>query len=186
MGKPVTILEGLCAHALSFSAHSITVEYKTDCEWVFAEIDGMFTRIANFASSSTNSRELRTSLTAALKKPVRTVIRGQVYILKIRAFDSCGEDAFEITMDPAPKLDPSIRPTYTAKQGQYLAFIHGYTKIHRQSPAESDLQRYFRVSPPSIHEMIRTLERNGLIEKTPGQARSIRVLVPPEHLPRLG
>jgi DNA-binding MarR family transcriptional regulator len=33
--------------------------------------------------------------------------------------------------------------------------------------------------------MIKTLERNGLIEKKPGQARSIRLLVAPEHLPRL-
>jgi hypothetical protein len=54
-----------------------------------------------------------------------------------------------------------------------------------QAPAESDLERYFRVSPPAIHNMIKTPERNGLIERTPGQARSIRVLVRPEHLPRL-
>jgi hypothetical protein len=33
--------------------------------------------------------------------------------------------------------------------------------------------------------MIKTLERNGLVEKTPGKARSIRLLVQPEHLPRL-
>jgi len=33
--------------------------------------------------------------------------------------------------------------------------------------------------------MIKTLELNGLIERTPGQARSIRLLVLPEHLPAL-
>ena len=33
--------------------------------------------------------------------------------------------------------------------------------------------------------MIKTLERNGLLEKIPGQARSIRLLVDPQHLPRL-
>ena len=54
-----------------------------------------------------------------------------------------------------------------------------------QKPAESDLERYFRVSPPAIHEMVKTLERNGLVERTPGQARSIRLLVQPEHVPRL-
>ena len=37
-------------------------------------------------------------------------------------------------------------------------------RIHRCPPAESDLQYYFRVSPPAIHDMIKTLERNGLIE----------------------
>ena len=78
-----------------------------------------------------------------------------------------------------------MAPSFTAKQGQYLAFIYNYAKIHRQAP-ESDLERYFQVSPPAIHDMIKTLERSGLIERTPGQARSIRLLVQPEHLPRLG
>jgi DNA-binding MarR family transcriptional regulator len=113
------------------------------------------------------------------------VIGGKVYILHVRVFESFGEDAFEVSIDPAPKLDPSVVPPFTAKQGQYLAFIYNYTKIHRQAPAESDLQRHFQVSPPAIHDMIKTLERNGLIERTPGQARSIRLLVQPEHLPRL-
>jgi DNA-binding MarR family transcriptional regulator len=116
---------------------------------------------------------------------VRTVIGGHVYVIKVRVFESFGEDAFAVSMDLAPKLDPSIAPSFTAKQGQYLAFIYNYSKIHRQAPAESDLERYFQVSPPSVHEMIKTLERNGLIERTPGQARSIRLCVQPENLPRL-
>jgi DNA-binding MarR family transcriptional regulator len=33
--------------------------------------------------------------------------------------------------------------------------------------------------------MVKTLERNGLIERTPGKARSIRLMVKAEHLPRL-
>jgi DNA-binding MarR family transcriptional regulator len=63
--------------------------------------------------------------------------------------------------------------------------MYNYAKIHRQAPAESDLERYFQVSPPAIHDMIKTLELKGLIKRTPGQARSIRLLVQPEHLPRL-
>ncbi len=185
MGKPATLLEGLCGHALSLGAHSITVEHKDRREWVFANRGGISVGIANYASSAADAEELRRDLSAAAKRPVRTVLGGRVCILKVRGFDSFGETAFEVTMDPAPKLDPSIAPSFTAKQGQYLAFIYNYTKIHNQAPAESDLERYFRVSPPSIHEMIKTLERNGLIEKTPGQARSIRLLVRPEHLPRL-
>src|SRR5690348_9659823 len=39
------------------------------------------------------------------------------------------------------------RPPYTAKQGQYLAFIHLYTKLRRTAPAETDFAAYFRVSP---------------------------------------
>ena len=74
---------------------------------------------------------------------------------------------------------------FTAKQGQYLAFIFYYTKIHRVAPAESDMQRYFKVSPPSVHQMVLTLEANGLIERIPGQGRSIRLLLPREELPDL-
>ena len=141
--------------------------------------------IANYKSSSADAKELRGNLYAAAKKPVRTVMGGKVYILKVAVFESFGEDAFAVSIDSAPKLDPSIAPSFTAKQGQYLAFIYNYTKIHCQAPSESDLERYFRVSPPAIHDMIKALERNGFIERTPGRARSIRLLVQAEHLPRL-
>jgi hypothetical protein len=70
-----------------------------------------------------SAEELRGNLYAAAKKPVRTVIGGQVCILKVRAFESFGEDAFEVSIDPAPKLDPSIAPSFTAKQGQYRVRI---------------------------------------------------------------
>jgi hypothetical protein len=185
MGRPKTLLEGLCGHALSLGAQSIEVEYKDGREWVFANKGGIGIGIANYRSSSADSKELRENLYATAKKPVRIVIRGQVYILKVGIFESFGEDAFAVSIDLAPNLDPSIAPSFTAKQGQYLAFIYNYTKIHRRAPAESDLEHYFRVSLPAIHDMIKTLERNGLIERTPGQARSIRLLVRPENLPRL-
>jgi repressor LexA len=77
------------------------------------------------------------------------------------------------------------RSPYTAKQGQYLAFIHAYQKVHRRAPAETDLQQYFQVSPPSVHDMILRLEEQGLIARVSGQARSIRILLPPEQLPEL-
>jgi len=60
-----------------------------------------------------------------------------------------------------------------------------YGKIHGCPPAESDMQQYFRVSPPSVHQMILTLETHGLIERTPGQSRSIRLLIAREELPDL-
>lgn len=59
--------------------------------------------------------------------------------------------------------------TKTAKQGQYLAFIYYYTKLNGRAPSEADMQRYFRVTPPSVHQMVVTLEANGLIERTPGR-----------------
>jgi Mn-dependent DtxR family transcriptional regulator len=74
---------------------------------------------------------------------------------------------------------------FTKLQGQYLAFIVAYTKLNRRAPAEADFQRYFEVTPPSIHSMIVTLERRGLIRRTPGRSRSIEVLVPLNAVPPL-
>ncbi|HEY6852472.1 MAG TPA: hypothetical protein VI320_40455 [Terracidiphilus sp.] len=186
MSKPKTLLEDLCEHALSCGAESIEVEYRDRREWVFAQKGGIAFGTANFASSSRNAKELRENLFAARKKPVRTAIGGRVWILKVEVYDSFGEDAFRVRIDPAPKLDSPVAPPFTKKQGQYLAFIYNYSKIHGRAPAESDLQQYFQTSPPTVHQMIKTLELNGLIERTPGQARSIRLLVRPEHLPTLG
>jgi Mn-dependent DtxR family transcriptional regulator len=74
---------------------------------------------------------------------------------------------------------------FTPRQGQYLAFIYYYRKVNGQSPAEADMQRYFRVSPPSVHQMVVTLEANGFIERISGQGRSIRLLLERKDLPDL-
>jgi DNA-binding MarR family transcriptional regulator len=74
---------------------------------------------------------------------------------------------------------------FTEKQGHYLAFIYTYSHMFRRPPAEADIQRHFRVSPPSVHQMIVTLERNGLIRRQPGAPRSIELLVPSHRLPIL-
>lgn len=79
----------------------------------------------------------------------------------------------------------SMSATWTPRQGQYLAFIHSYIKLHGRAPAERDMQGYFRVTPPTVHQMVLTLERRGLISRIPGQARSIRILLRPEELPTL-
>lgn len=76
-------------------------------------------------------------------------------------------------------------PTFTPKQGQYLAFIHLYTRLHRRPPAETDMQEYFRVSPPSVHQMVLALERQGFISRQPRTPRSIQLLVDPVRLPEL-
>lgn len=74
---------------------------------------------------------------------------------------------------------------YTETQGQYLAFIYYYTKIHGVPPVEADVQRYFNVSPPSIHNMVVTLEKRGFIRRTPGASRSIQLLLSRDKLPDL-
>jgi repressor LexA len=73
----------------------------------------------------------------------------------------------------------------TPLQGQYLAFIYAYTTLHRRPPAEADMQAFFRVSPPSIHQMVLQLERLGFVRRTPRAARSIELLVPHTSLPLL-
>ena len=75
--------------------------------------------------------------------------------------------------------------SFTDRQGQYLAFIDAYTRVHGRPPAETDMQRHFRVSPPSVHQMVLTLERAGFIRRQPGVARSVEVLVAPECMPSL-
>jgi len=79
----------------------------------------------------------------------------------------------------------SSKPRFTQKQGQYLAFIHAYTLVLGRPPAEADLRRHFRVTPPSVHQMLITLEREGLIRRQPGIARSIQLLIDPSTLPPL-
>ena len=74
---------------------------------------------------------------------------------------------------------------FTAKQGQYLAFIHTYTLLHREPPAEADFQQFFQVTPPAVHDMIVALERRGLITRVPRQPRTIKLLVSAEELPTL-
>ena len=81
-------------------------------------------------------------------------------------------------------VSPSAKP-FTPKQGQYLAFIHLYTRLHRKPPAETDMQEYFRVTPPSVHQMVLTLERAGFIRRQPRTPRSIELLVDPNQLPDL-
>ena len=77
------------------------------------------------------------------------------------------------------------QPNFTPRQGQYLAFIHAYTLVNQRPPAQADIQRFFRLTPPSVHQMLLTLEREGLISRRAGMPRSIAVLVDRDLLPAL-
>jgi Mn-dependent DtxR family transcriptional regulator len=78
-----------------------------------------------------------------------------------------------------------LSAAYTQKQGQYLAFIHAYTTLNRRPPAEADMQAFFRVTPPTVHQMVLGLERGHFIRRTPRVARSIELLIPIALLPPL-
>ncbi len=185
MGKPQSLLEGLSGHALGLGADSLKIEFEEGYEIVYARRGHEGISIARYKSNSTDAKELRENLYAAAKKPLLTVLNGERSILSVRIRDSFGEDAFDVAIKKAPALDPAAKPSFTARQGQYLAYIHYYSKIHRRAPSEADLQEFFRVSPPSVHDMIKILQRNGFIDRTPGEARSIRLAIPPESLPPL-
>ncbi len=77
------------------------------------------------------------------------------------------------------------QPDFTPRQGQYLAFIHAYTLVNGRPPAEADMMRFFRATPPSVHQMVLSLEKAGLISRQPGVPRSIAVLLEPSALPEL-
>lgn len=76
-------------------------------------------------------------------------------------------------------------PRFTDTQGQYLAFIHAYALVNGRPPAEADMQRFFAVTPPSVHNMIKELERRGLITRVPRQPRSIALSVSEDELSHL-
>jgi hypothetical protein len=80
---------------------------------------------------------------------------------------------------------PSGEWKFSARQGQFLAFIHRYCELHGRAPAEAEIQDFFEISPPSVNSMVKRLHEKGLISRVPGQARSIKVLVPPGVLPEL-
>jgi Mn-dependent DtxR family transcriptional regulator len=91
-------------------------------------------------------------------------------------------EGFDHIADPMSNSSPK---QFTDKQGQYLAFIYTYSLLNRRPPAEADFQRFFRVTPPTVHQMIVELERRGLITRVPGQPRTIQVTLQDDELPRL-
>lgn len=96
-----------------------------------------------------------------------------------------GDPAFNEPKVRAFMVNDKIAASYTHRQGQYLGFIHYYTKLNGQPPSEAEMQQRFQVSPPAVHDMIVMLEKKGFIARTPGMARSIKVLLPREKLPEL-
>jgi len=65
----------------------------------------------------------------------------------------------------------------TKKQMEYLTFISKYISKFGRAPAESDIQRHFLVSAPSVNQMMQMLERKGFITRKPNTPRSTQVCV---------
>ena len=72
---------------------------------------------------------------------------------------------------------------FTPTQGRYLAFIRAYINVHGYPPAESEIAAAICVSPPSVNQMVKMLEKKGLILRQPGQPRSLKILIPADEIP---
>ena len=81
--------------------------------------------------------------------------------------------------------DSRGKARFTHRQGQFLAFIHLYRRLHRQAPAETDMVKFFGVTPPAVHGMVVKLEELGVVTRETGVARSIRMAIPEEEIPTL-
>ena len=86
-------------------------------------------------------------------------------------------------MNRAPS---DLQPDFYRQAGPHISrSIHAYTLVNGRPPAQAEIQRIFQVTPPSVHQMLLTLERERLISRRPGMPRSIVVLVDRADLPPL-
>ena len=65
----------------------------------------------------------------------------------------------------------------TKRQLDYLLFIAKYLGRYGRAPAESDIERHFLVSAPSVNQMMQMLERRGFISREAGVPRSARICI---------
>ncbi len=142
MGKRATLLEGLCGHALSFGADVLHVEHKNGHDLVYARNGKTVFRIAKYATNSSDAKELRNDLSFGIRKPLLRLLNGQRWILRVVA--GSADRSVHVTIEPAPPLDPTAPPSFSAKQGQYLAFIYYYKQDQRNGSGRDRLPAPFR------------------------------------------
>lgn len=65
-------------------------------------------------------------------------------------------------------------PSFTPTQGRYLSFILAYTEGFDLPPAESEIADALKVSPPSVNQMMKMLEKKGLIRRLNISLRGIK------------
>jgi hypothetical protein len=80
--------------------------------------------------------------------------------------------------DSHPRFTPKGRDNFSRSSTPY-------TLVNERPPAQADIQRFFRLTPPSVYQMLLTLERDGLISRRAGVPRSITVRVDRALLPAL-
>ena len=91
-------------------------------------------------------------------------------------------DAGSVELNVAPKCPKAAAPVHdtrqpTKRQTEYLVFIRKYIARFGRAPAESDIERHFLVSAPSVIQMMQMLERLGFITRQRGVPRSVRICI---------
>jgi len=94
---------------------------------------------------------------------------GTVFVVSVRA----GKLTAEVNNENIQIGKAAEAPT--KRQLEYLSFIAKYIRRYGRSPAESDIERHFLVSAPSVNQMMQMLERRGFISRQPGVPRSTRI-----------
>jgi len=98
-------------------------------------------------------------------------------------FDA-GDDGVALLL-PDGCLGGQLLDTFDAAVKALGRLMHGRTiesDGRRESPCKN---LHAQVSPPSVHQMVLTLERAGFMRRRPSTPRSIELLVDSKQLPEL-
>src|SRR5579864_4007275 len=94
--KQTSTLDGLASEAIRQGADSIEIEYKDGYEEVYFMKEGAGVGMT-LPSSSPEVRSLLKELHGISKRGRRVTVDGCVYDLRVRIWDSFGEDAFRVS-----------------------------------------------------------------------------------------
>lgn len=131
----------------------------------FLDIDRVTKRISGKCVSHVEAREDRQLAIVFIDGPALLIKwLGRGLVMDLGSEEGCDE------------CPAALRPT--SRQREYLAFIKKYMLRFGRSPAESDIQRHFLVSAPSVNSMVQALQRYGFIMRQRGMPRSIRLVDP--------
>jgi hypothetical protein len=98
-----SVLEKLAAEAVAMGAHALEVEYQYRCHEVVALGATCGVGLALLPSSGAESMTLCRELTAvAYRRRRRLVLNGQAYRVRCEIYDSFGERAWRLHLEPVP------------------------------------------------------------------------------------
>jgi hypothetical protein len=96
--KRARMVDQLVTEAVGLGADTIQVEYRDGYEEIYVLKGGVGFEIARWPSAGRPAVALRNELHDLRKKRVTVIIRGAAYEIRTRAYDSFGEQAFEVRL----------------------------------------------------------------------------------------